>query len=69
VRLLRPWNGRLGYILWAFGILRPFGVSNGLLVLFVVSLVYIFIFGLLYQEKSGNPGRSGYTKKVLKPVT
>jgi hypothetical protein len=32
------------YILWTFGIVRG-------------NLVYISRFGILYQEKSGNPGR------------
>jgi hypothetical protein len=50
-------NGRCWYILWAFGlrILRPIGLLCGHLVYFM-ALGYIFPgFGMLYQEKSGNP--------------
>jgi hypothetical protein len=38
------------YILWTFGILCG-------------NLVYLSLFGILYQEKSGNPGRQ-YENKV-----
>jgi hypothetical protein len=37
-------------------ILLPFGIFCGHLVYFVVILVYFSHFGMLYQEKSGNPG-------------
>jgi hypothetical protein len=49
-------NGRCWYILWTFWyILRTFDIFYGHLVNFVV-IWYIFPhFGILYQEKSGNP--------------
>jgi hypothetical protein len=48
----RSCNGRCWSILWPFGIgiLRPFGIFYGY-------LVYFPRFGMLYQEKSGNPVR------------
>jgi hypothetical protein len=52
-----PCNGRSWYILWTFGlcILRPFDIFYGRLAYFV-AIWYIFNhFGILYQEKSGNP--------------
>jgi hypothetical protein len=51
--------GRCWYILWLFGIF------NGHLLQFVV-IWYIFPrFGILYQEKSGNPG---LMKPAQRPV-
>jgi hypothetical protein len=50
-------NGRCWHILWPFGIciLWTFGIFYG-------HLVYFSHFGMLYQEKSGNPGQV-YRKK------
>jgi hypothetical protein len=40
--------------LWPFGdILWPFGT-------FCFHLVHFYGFGVMYQEKSGNPGRQGW---------
>jgi hypothetical protein len=36
----------------------PFGIMYGHLVYFGVILVYFSRFGMLYHEKSGNPGSS-----------
>jgi hypothetical protein len=44
-----PWNGKYWYILW------PFVIFYGHLMYF---MVYLSHFGMLYQEKSGNPGWS-----------
>jgi hypothetical protein len=58
-----PYDKRCSYILWPFGvfcghlvyfmaiwyILGPFGLLYGY-------LVYFSRFGILYKEKSGNPG-------------
>jgi hypothetical protein len=38
-----------------WNILQLFGISYGHLVLFVVVWCIFFRFGMLYQEKSGNP--------------
>jgi hypothetical protein len=40
--------------------LLPFRICFALLVYFVVILVYSSRFGMLYQEKSGNPGWATY---------
>jgi hypothetical protein len=49
-------NWRCWYILCTFGLLRPFDIFYDHLVHFVV-IWYIFLrLGMLYQEKSGNPG-------------
>jgi hypothetical protein len=32
-KIWRPWNGTFWYILWPFGILKPFGVIYGRFVL------------------------------------
>jgi hypothetical protein len=46
------------YFMDIWSILRPFYIFRGNLVYFVV-IWYIFPgFGLLYQEKSGTPGRN-----------
>jgi hypothetical protein len=46
----------LVYPMDIWSILRPFGIFRGNLVYFVV-IWYIFLrVGILYQEKSGNPG-------------
>jgi hypothetical protein len=37
------------FILWTFGLLWIFGILFG-------NLVYFSLFGMLYQEKSGDPG-------------
>jgi hypothetical protein len=43
-------NGRCGYILW------PFGLFYGHLVYFmVIWYIYLVCFGMLTEEKSGNP--------------
>jgi hypothetical protein len=63
-------KGRRWYILWPLGlfwyILWPFGIFYGHLVyifyghlVYFWSIWYIFSrFGMLYQEKSGNPARA-----------
>jgi hypothetical protein len=38
-------------------ILLPFRILYGLLVYFEIILVYFSCFGILYQEKSGNPDK------------
>jgi hypothetical protein len=43
-------NGRCWYVIC------PFGLFYGYLVYFGVIWLIIFRFGMLYQEKSGNPG-------------
>jgi hypothetical protein len=49
-------------------ILLPFHMFYGHLEYFVVILVYFSIFGLLYQEKSGNPAlRQDSKLSVTKP--
>jgi hypothetical protein len=45
----------LVYFIAIWSILRPFGIYCGHLVHFKVSLVYFSRFGMLHQEKSGNP--------------
>jgi hypothetical protein len=54
----RKWNGKgkwkmLVYVMAVWSILRPFGIFCGHVVYF---MVYFSCFGMLYQEKSGNPG-------------
>jgi hypothetical protein len=39
----------------SWSILLPFGTVCGLLIYFAIYLVYFSGFGMLYQEKSGNP--------------
>jgi hypothetical protein len=52
---IRPWNGRFLYFCGHLEVLRLFDYLA-----FVVSLVHFSIFGLLYQQKSGNPaGENG----------
>jgi hypothetical protein len=47
----------LVYLIYGdFGIYRTFGAFNGILVHFVASMGYFSRFGLLCQDKSGNPG-------------
>jgi hypothetical protein len=54
-------NGSCGSILWPFwSILRSLGTVGGHLVYFMV-IWYIFGFGMLYQEKYGNPVISDVT--------
>jgi hypothetical protein len=54
--LCKFWRALEWYILWSWSILHPIGIFYGHLVNFVL-LWYIFHhFGMLYQEKSGNPG-------------
>jgi hypothetical protein len=48
-------NVGISYVHLVF--LRPFGTFYGNLVYFVYSLVFFSRFGMLYQEKSGNPVR------------
>jgi hypothetical protein len=58
VSFVGPWNEKSWYILWPFGIhyinlvfLRPLGN--------LVAIWYIFpCFGILNEEKSGNPGHN-----------
>jgi hypothetical protein len=45
----------LEYFMTLWSILRPLEIVNGHFVYFVVILVYFPRFGILYQEKSGNP--------------
>jgi hypothetical protein len=52
-------NGRCWYILWPFwSILHPFGIGTYFVAIgiFCGYLEYFSLFGILYQEKSGNPG-------------
>jgi hypothetical protein len=42
----------------------PFGIFYGHLVYFVVFLVYFSHFGILYEEKSGNPGENQPTSGI-----
>jgi hypothetical protein len=61
-----PWNGKCWYILWPFGInnnhlvyLRPFGSLE-------VNWYIFPCFGILFQEKSGNPGwKQGFFPMAL----
>jgi hypothetical protein len=46
----------LEYFMTIWSILRPFEISFGHLVYFVVIWYISPRFGILYQEKSGNPG-------------
>jgi hypothetical protein len=46
----------LGYFMAIWSILVPFGIFCSTLVKFCGHLVYFSRFGMLYQEKSGNPG-------------
>jgi uncharacterized membrane protein (DUF106 family) len=65
--LLKPLEWVFWYILCPFGIRRPFGVFNSLLVYFVVSLVYFFpLFGLMHQENSGTSGLGCHHQKWAK---
>jgi hypothetical protein len=55
VNFVGSWNGMCWYILWTLGpfyglcyILWTFGIVH-------FNLVYFSCFGILYQEKSGNP--------------
>jgi hypothetical protein len=52
-----PWNGKCWYILHIAirDIVRPFGIFLAIW-LFCGHLVYFSRFGLLNEEKSGNPG-------------
>jgi hypothetical protein len=59
-----PWNGNCWYILC------PFGIYYGHLVYFI-AILYIFPrFGILLQEKTGNPGANpttlSYNASVVK---
>jgi hypothetical protein len=53
-----PWNGKglYSYFMAIWYRLRPFNTCYGPFIYFVVILVYFSRFGMLYQEKSGNPG-------------
>jgi hypothetical protein len=50
-----------GIFMAIWNILRPFGIFYGHLVDFVV---FCYIFGMLYQEKSGNPDRQSLTHQL-----
>jgi hypothetical protein len=52
-------HARLVFVLPIWYILRSFGI-------FVAMLVYFSQFGLLYQEKSGNPGRKIIKRKCVR---
>jgi hypothetical protein len=62
-----PFNGRCWYILWTLG---PFyGLSLYFMDIGIVrvNVVYIFYrFGILYEEKSGNPVLKSILTKVKK---
>jgi sterol desaturase/sphingolipid hydroxylase (fatty acid hydroxylase superfamily) len=49
--------GSLVYFMDISSILRPFGISCGTFGTFYGYLVYFTHFGMLYQEKSGKPGK------------
>jgi hypothetical protein len=57
VNFVRPWNGKSWYILHTsiWNILRQFGIFHGHLVHFVVIWYILTRFGIVCQEKSGNP--------------
>jgi hypothetical protein len=53
---------QFGYILWDVGILWPFGISYG----HFMVIWYIFPrFGMLCQEKSGNPVSESERRRVI----
>jgi hypothetical protein len=57
--ILRPdgiFCGHLVYFVAIWYILRPYGIFCGHLVYFMVIWHIFPRFGMLYQEKSGNPG-------------
>jgi hypothetical protein len=56
----------LVHFLAIWSILRPFRKCYGLLVYFVVILVHFSRFGVLFKEKSGNPGKDTVQKMVAK---
>jgi hypothetical protein len=49
-----------------WSILLPFGIFCGHLVCFVVILVYFSSFGMLWQEKSGNPVSEAFSAAFCK---
>jgi hypothetical protein len=63
--ILRPFCLFFGHVLYftaIVSILRPFGTFCG-------HLVNLSLFGMLYREKSGNPGYRPELKKELLPPT
>jgi hypothetical protein len=49
----------LVYFIAIWSIFRPFGIFCGTFVIFCGNLVHFPRFGILYQEKSGNPVQQG----------
>jgi hypothetical protein len=47
--------------IWIWSILQPFGIFCG----FSGHLVYFSRFGMLHQEKSGNPGREDWCDRSI----
>jgi hypothetical protein len=65
----RPWNGIFRCILLTFGILRPFAAFNGLLVYFLVCLVYIFPFWFYVPRKIWQPWAGWISASLAKRKT
>jgi hypothetical protein len=59
----------LVYFIKIWSILKPFGIFYGRLVYSVVIwYVHDSCFGILYQEKSGNPGRHEFRETPRHPI-
>jgi hypothetical protein len=59
----RSWSGMLRYILSPFGILKPFGALNCLLLYFVVSLAYFSPFWFNLPRKIWQPRAERFFKQ------